>query len=68
MNLVGHAYFRAYDAINNQMGSWPANNWELTSKNLKLAVLDFRRVFGFAAEELSTFHDPYFQQFMLMFM
>ena len=65
---VGRAYFRAYDATNNRMGSWPANSWELTLENLKLAVLDFRRVLGFAAKESSTFQDPYFQQFMLMFM
>ena len=68
MKPAGRAYFRAYDATNNWMGSWPANSWELTSENLKLAVLDFRRVLGFAAKESSTFQDPYFQQFMLMFM
>ena len=68
MKPVGRAYFRAYDATNNRMGSWPANSWELTSENLKLAMLDFRRVPGFAAKESSTFQDPYFQQFMLIFM
>ena len=65
---VGRAYFRAFDATNNWMGTWPANSWELTSENLKLAMLDFRRVPGFVAKESSTFQDPYFQQFMLMFM
>ena len=65
---VGRAYFKAYDATNNRMGSWPANSWELILENLNLAVLDFRRVPGFAAKESSTFQDPYFQQFMLMFM
>ena len=58
---AGRAYFRAYDATNNRIGSWPANSWELTSENLKLAVLDFRRVPGFAAKESSTFQDLYFQ-------
>ena len=58
---VGRAYFRAYDATNNRMDSWSAKSWELTSENLKLAVLDFRRVPGFAAKESSTFQDPYFQ-------
>ena len=42
MKPVGCAYFKAYDATNNQMGSWPANSLELTSENLKLAVLDFQ--------------------------
>ena len=65
---VGRAYFEVYDATNNRMGSWPANSWELTLKNLKLAMLDFRQVPGFAAKESSTFQDPYFQQFMLMFL
>ena len=55
MKHAGCAYFRAYDATNNRMDSWPANSWELTSENLKLAVLDFRRVPGFAAKESSTF-------------
>ena len=68
VKLAGHAYFRAYDATNNRMGSWPVNSWELTSENLKLAVLDFRRVPSFVAKESSTFRDLYFQQFMLMFM
>ena len=61
MKPAGRAYFRAYDATNNRMDSWPPNSWELTSENLKLAVLDFRRVPGFAAKESSTFQDPYFQ-------
>ena len=68
VKLAGRAYFRAYDATNNRIGSWPVNSWELTSENLKLAVLDFRRMPCFAAKESSTFQDPYFQQFMLMFM
>ena len=38
---AARAYFRAYDASSNRMGSWPANSWELMSENLKLAVLDF---------------------------
>ena len=52
---AGRAYFRAYDATNNRMRLWLANSWEPTSKNLKLVVLDFRRVPGFAAKESSTF-------------
>ena len=65
---IGRAYFKAYDATNNWMDLWPTNSWELMSENLKLAILDFRWVPGFVAKELSTFHDSYFQQFMLMFM
>ena len=57
---ASRTYFRAYDATNNQMGLWPANSWELTSENLKLAVLDFQQVPGFTAKESSTFHDLYF--------
>ena len=62
------AYFRAYDASSNQMGSWLANSWELTSENLKLAVLDFRRVPGFVAKGTTSFDNPYFMPFMDMFM
>ena len=29
VKLAGRAYFRAYDAINDRMGLWPVNNWEL---------------------------------------
>ena len=39
---IARAYFRAYDATPNQMGSWPASSWELTSENLKLVVLGFQ--------------------------
>ena len=50
------------------MFSWVLVLRQLTSENLKLAVLDFWRVPGFAAKESSTFQDPYFQQFFVMFM
>ena len=65
---AARAYFRAYDASPNRMGSWPANSWELTSENLKLAVLDFRRVPGFVAKGTTSFDNPYFMLFMDMFM
>ena len=66
--LAARAYFRAYNASPNRMGSWLANNWELTSENLKLAVLDFRRVPGFVAKGTTSFANPYFMSFMDMFM
>ena len=62
------AYFRSYDDSSNRMGSWPANSWELTSENLKLAVLDFRQVPGFVAKGTTSFDNPYFMSFMDMFM
>ena len=65
---AARAYFRAYDASPNRMGSWPANSWELTLENLKLAVLDFRRVPGFVAKGTTSFDNPYFMTFMEMFM
>ena len=50
------------------MGSWPADSWELMSKNLKLVVLDFRQVPRFVAKGTTSFDNPYFMSFMEMFM
>ena len=62
---ASRAYFRAYDPSANHLGS---ESWETTSKNLKLAVMDFRRLPGFTGKGEDSLEKPYFDMFMNMFM
>ena len=61
------AYFRAYDSSANRLGSWPLGSWETRSEQLKLAVMDFRRLPGFTAKGEDSLEKPYFDMFMNMF-
>ena len=64
---ASRAFFRAYDPSANRLGSWPMESWETTSEQLKLAVMDFRRLPGFTAKGEDSLEKPYFDMFMKMF-
>ena len=64
---ASRAYFRAYDPSANRLGSWPSGSWETTSEQLKLAVMDFRRLPGFTAKGEDSLEKTYFDMFMNMF-
>ena len=42
-------------------------SWETTSEQLKLAIMDFRRLPGFTAKGEDSLEKPYFDMFMNMF-
>ena len=64
---ASRVYFRAYDPSANRLGSWPSGSWETTSENLKLAVMDFRRLPDFTGKGEDSLEKPYFNMFMNMF-
>ena len=61
---ASRAYFRAYDPSANRLGSWPSRSWETTSEQLKLAVMDFRRLPGFPGKGEDSLEKPYFDMFV----
>ena len=64
---ASRAYFSAYNPSANRLGSWPSGSWETTSEQLKLAVMDFRRLLGFTAKGEDSLEKTYFDMFMNMF-
>jgi hypothetical protein len=61
---IGRAFFRPYISMNNKLGPWLENNWEMVYHNLILRIIDFRSILHFSSLSKTTAQKPYFKEFM----
>jgi hypothetical protein len=50
--------------MSNKLGAWPDSNWNTVFHNLKLGIINFRRVSNWTTISDGSVKMPYFEEFM----
>lgn len=64
---TGAMHYCAYKASTNSLSTWASDTWQTLGCNVKLGVVDFRNIPGFASKSRSSDARPFFEEFMTTF-